>query len=385
MSSSISIVWGACWLNETIEELVKFFKGAVCVFSSLGIEVYPVVFDAKYHRDSDELIALSSQVKGIFIIQNEINIFPNKNYGIATISQYAYNINSKFVAVVDPDWCVEEYSAFIHSVISPLYYGDADIVIPDIGFAAGRSNLLIGKSALELFYPEYSDIVKTAFPGSLVGLTNKIYEIISSPFYHFDWGGEWDIFSEAVRCQMKIASPSVSVVNLRHRSNESKMQDAFQIWKAVFANEDIVNRYTNVIGYHRKYTPYDRLTEMIYEGHLSVFEQITEISNLPDNATRNQLLYMILYPLASILYEIELLPDTNQTSTFPYMKAEIGSIAAIAPYCVKSALLCSAKSINVIQKRAKMVVGNLWSDWNQSLQKDAIINIQNKFKGQISI
>ena len=219
MSKKGSIVWGVCWLNEPPDILIRFIKNTVQAISSLGLFAYPVIFDAKYERSVDEVSHISKRLGDCLVIPNKINIYPNKNYGVAAISQFAYDLNAEYVAVVDPDWQVEEYSTFIQQLLRPLYKNHAQIVIPDIGAEAGRSNLLIGKPTVALFYPEYADIIQTAFPGSLVGLTETVHSITASTGYHFDWGGEWDVISIAASHNIKIASSPANVENTRHRSN----------------------------------------------------------------------------------------------------------------------------------------------------------------------
>lgn len=371
MSEKSSIVWGVCWLNEPTDTLIRFIENTVRAISSLGLFAYPVIFDAKYERSIDEVRHISKWLGDCLIIPNKINIYPNKNYGVAAISQFAYDLNAKYVAVVDPDWQVEEYSAFIQQLLRPLHTKHAQIVIPDIGAEAGRSNLLIGKPTVELFYPEYADIIQTAFPGSLVGLTETVHSITASPGYHFDWGGEWDVISIAASHNIKIASSPANVENIRHRSNASKSFDAFQIWRAVFSNGDIISRYENLQQFQDRCTPFDQFSEILLEHRLSAREQIELVCRIAVSDTQRQLLYMILYPIASILREISSIPPIQQDGPVPYDKGEMSRVSMLAPYCVKSALLCSSHNMEEIGRSAKRLTGQFWSDWDETSQAHA--------------
>lgn len=380
MRGKNSIVWGVCWFNEPTNTLIQFIKNTVRAISSLGLSTYPVIFDAKSGRSVDEVSHISEQLRDCFIIPNKINIYPNKNYGVAAISQFAYNLGSEYVAIVDPDWQVEEYSAFIQQLLRPLHKNHAQIVIPDIGAEAGRSNLLIGKPTVTLFYPEYADIIQTAFPGSLVGLTETVHSITASPDYHFDWGGEWDVISIAASHNIKIASSSANVENIRHRSNASKSFDAFQIWRAVLSNSDIISRYENLRQYQDRCTPFDQFSEILLKHRLSAREQIELIRRIAVTDTQRQLLYMILYPIASILQEISSIPPIQQDGPVPYDKEEMSCVSMLAPYCVKSALLCSSHNMEEISWSAKRLTGQFWSDWNEASQAYARKTAADSFK-----
>lgn len=370
-----SIVWGACWFNESVDTVANFYINTTSALKSLGIKVYPVVFAAKIEHSVDEINYLLGKVKNLIILPNSINIFPNKNYGVAAISNIAYKLEADYTAVVDPDWSIEQFNSFVSNIVGPILKGEGDIVIPDIVNAAGRSNLFLGRTAITLFYPEYIDVIKTAFPGSFVASTNKIYEIVESEEYHFDWGGEWDIISLAINKGMKVVSMPVKVENIRHRPNNSKILDAFQIWKSILGNTDIPNRYKYVKNYINTLLPYNEFTTKMLGGRYSALEQIQLVNKYATTDTEKQLLYMILYPLAMLLGEIDKVPDIEKNSNAPYSKDEINDIAKLAIYCVQSALLCSNKSIEEINNRARNITNGYWGNWNNSNQKIAIDKI----------
>lgn len=261
-----SIVWGACWFNESIDTLVAFFEKTMKSLNLMGYKVYPAIFAAKLEHNTNEIQYIKEKIENVQIIENNVNIYPNKNYGVAAIAEYAHVVKSNYLAIVDPDWNVIEYYSFISGILNPLEKEEAEIVIPNIGHEAGRSNYLVGKIAISLFYPEYVSVIKTAFPGSLIGCTEQIHKITSSKEYHYDWGGEWDIIAESIKNNYKIISLPIDVKNVRHRSNSSKILDAYQIWKAILSNDDIPNRYSNLLMYNKPITPLDELSEILLKN-----------------------------------------------------------------------------------------------------------------------
>lgn len=189
-----SIVWGTCWFNESIETLVEFYKSSIKSLQKMNFKVIPVIFDAKYDKNNNEdLSYITNNIDDVIIIKNNINIFPNKNYGVALISNKAFDLMADYVAIVDSDWSIKENYSFIENILLTLIKSDYDIIIPNIGNASGRSNILVGKTAISLFYPDFLDVIVTAFPGSVVAKTSKLHVIVNDENYHFDWGGEWDI------------------------------------------------------------------------------------------------------------------------------------------------------------------------------------------------
>ena len=204
-----------------------------------------------------------------------------------------------------PDWDVKEFTSFLDNLVTPLVNGDFDIIIPDIGIEAGRSNLFIGKTTMSLFYPEFLNKIKTPFPGSLIGLTESVCSTTLSFEYHYDWGGEWDIISYSILKNYRIGSMPIDVSNVRHRANTSKMCDAYQIWRAILGNADFVNRYSNMYLFDKTIEAKDDFSKVLLEGNLSSREQIDFVIANATNKTQKQLLYMVLYPLASILGEID--------------------------------------------------------------------------------
>jgi len=375
----MNIVWGACCFNETKETITNFFKNTIETLSDKGYKVYPIIFDAKFEHNQEDIDYISNNIKDVLIIQNETNIFPNKNYGVAVIAEYAHRIKSDYLAIVDPDWDVNEYTSFINNLFLPLESKKADIVIPDIGREAGRSNMFIGKVAISLFYPEYFNIIKTAFPGSLIGKTERIYQITSSDFYHYDWGGEWDVISLAIENHFSIDSLPIAVKNVRHRSNASKSLDAYQIWKAIFSNKGMIKRYSNMELCDCHIKSFDSLSEILLKEELTAVEQIELVKKYATNETQKQLLYMVLYPLASILEEIDYIPVIEKTNQLPYDKEKIKEVSDLAIYCVKSALRKTNKSIENIHKTANSVANNLWSDWDQKTQWESLENVKKYF------
>ena len=70
----------------------------------MNFKVIPVIFDAKYDKNNNkELNYITKNIDDVIIIKNNINIFPNKNYGVALISNKAFDLMADYVAI----WCCE--------------------------------------------------------------------------------------------------------------------------------------------------------------------------------------------------------------------------------------------------------------------------------------
>lgn len=365
-----SIVWGTCWFNEFIENLIEFYKSSLESLSNLNFYVVPIIFSAKLNCSPEEIEIIKSNIPNVIILKNITNIFPNKNYGIAAITEKAKEKNIEYVAIVDSDWDIKENYSFVNNTVLKLVEGNYDIIIPNIGDASGRSNLLIGRTIINLFYPDYKDVILTAFPGSLVCLTSKLYEIVTDENYHFDWGGEWDIISIAIKNKMKIFSSFVEVKNVRHRPNNSKMQDSFQIWRAVFTNADIIERFSNLKKCSIDLNEHDKLTKEIISKE-NATEFINVINRNDFTETQKQIIYMILYPLAFLTGKIDSIPMIEDSS-IPYKKEELNEILNLALHCAKKTL----QDINIekVHEKSKNITGKFISSWNFQNQKEALKN-----------
>lgn len=368
--SKKSIVWGTCWLYEERETLCSFMKSAIDILTKIGLEVYTVIFDAKYGRDEREIEKVEEDIECI-VISNRCEIFPNKNYGVAVISKIAYKLGTDYIAVVDSDWKVKDFGFFINNLLYPILVENRDIVIPDISTAAGRCNILIGRPILNMFYPEYADKVSTAFPGAFSGITEKVCEITLKDTYHFDWGGEWDIVANSCSMDLKIASPVLGMQNVRHRSNNSKIYDSFQIWRACMENLT-EERFELSKKFQESIIPDDPFVQVMMSIEVSASKQIEELIDMSKHTklskTQLQLVYMVLLPLAGIMdneYDYENLVDLETDITQPYERAELHKIALIVPHCVQTAIDCSGKSFRMIKKSAANCYGERWSKWNQ--------------------
>lgn len=365
-----SIVWGTCWFNEPIETLVEFYKSSIKSLQKLNFKVIPVIFAAKCDINSEDLNYIASSIDDVIIIRNNINIFPNKNYGVALISNKAFDLMADYIAIVDSDWNIKENYSFIENILLTLIKNNYDIVIPNIGDASGRSNLLIGKTAISLFYPDYSNNIITAFPGSVVAKTSELHTIVNDDNYHFDWGGEWDIISIAINHNMNINSAIVEVENIRHRPNSSKILDGFQIWRAILGNDDIVNRFKYLKQYDKKINPYNNISKSILEKDYSILEIINILEGDDATDTEKQILYMILYPIAFLTGKITKLPTIESNNKMPYNKKELNIMSDFAIYCAKIAL--SDVDIQEMLNRCKTVKCKFLSEWNNGIQKQLL-------------
>lgn len=365
-----SIVWGTCWFNEPVETLVEFYKSSIKSLQKMNFKVIPVIFVAKCDINGEDLNYIVSSIDDIVIIRNNINIFPNKNYGVALISNKAFDLMADYVVIVDSDWNIKENYSFIENMLVTLIKNNCDIIIPNIGNASGRSNLLIGKTAISLFYPDYSNIIVTAFPGSVIAKTSKLYTIVNDDNYHFDWGGEWDIISIAINHNMSINSAIVEVENIRHRPNSSKILDGFQIWRAILGNDDITNRFKYLEQYDKKIKPYNNISKTILENNYSILEIINILESDEATDTEKQILYMILYPIAFLTGKITELPTIESSNKIPYNKKELNIMSDFAIYCAKIAL--SDINIHEMLNRCKTAKCKFLSEWNIRIQKQLL-------------
>ena len=365
------IVWGTCWLNEPVDMLVEFFNSSIKSLNLMGFEVIPIVFHAKYEQNHDDINFVKENIKDIIIIYNKINIFPNKNYGVALITKMAMKCNSPYLAIVDSDWNIKENYSFVKKMLDALINGNKDIIIPNIGDSSGRSNILIGKTVLTLFYPDYREIIETAFPGSVIGLTSKLYNIISSPYYHFDWGGEWDIISLAIHNKMNIDSVLVDVKNIRHRNNKSKMNDSFQIWRAILGNNDMIKRSK----YLKEYGLNNR-SNIISKYPLSEDTTTDELISLFENGnkTERQVLYMILYPIAFLTGQLKEIPIIETSNGDPYDKEELKKISDVAIYCAY--LVLKDCDFSKVIEICNSIKGDYLSEWNIEIQNQLLNNLE---------
>lgn len=363
------IVWGTCWFNESKETLIDFYEKSTETLSKLGFEVVPIIFDAKYKHDKNDIECIKCRINNAIILQNHTNIFPNKNYGVALITNKAKELKITFLSIVDSDWKTNENHSFVKEALTSLSNDESDIIIPNIGAAAGRSNVLVGKTVINLFYPEYKNTLLTPFPGLLIANTLKLYLIVNDENYHYDWGGEWDIISLAIKNKMKIDSVQADVTGVRHRANDSKIFDSFQIWKAVLSNDDIVSRFKHLLEYNKHLPPSNELSKLLLNKENDILDIINIINNEKTTEPERQLLYMIFYPLAYILGKIKKIPIIEVGNEL-YNKNELDKISDLAICCCK--IILSKCDIEKLCKESKSLNGAYLSKWNRENQSRAI-------------
>ena len=354
------IVWGTCFYNETSDDIINFFKKSIDSLEKNNFIVTPIVFYAKFNHNYNDIKHIKEKIKDIKVILNKTNIFPNKNYGVALITNMAHDLNSDYIAIVDPDWNIKDYDSFVKRIMNDFISLDGDLLIPNIGNASGRSNILIGRTAVKLFYKEYLDILPSPFPGAVVAKTNKLFDIVNDNNYNFDWGGEWDIISIGINKKMKIVTSNVDIIGVRHRSNASKMHDSFQIWKSILGSDNLISRFNNM-----KNCNLDAIDNRFYQ-EISRTNNIIDIINviLKNNPSKTemQILYMILYPVAYILGELKEIPSIIDDFNIPYEKTELLEVADFAAYCLKKSL--EKYDIKRINNNIKNISGKYFSDWD---------------------
>ena len=81
-----NIVWGTCWYNEPVEKLLDFLNKTISSLKTMGFNAIPVVFDARFVHNEEDIELVKKEIKDVKIILNKLNVFPNKNYGVALIT-----------------------------------------------------------------------------------------------------------------------------------------------------------------------------------------------------------------------------------------------------------------------------------------------------------
>lgn len=379
------IVWGTCWYNESVDTIIDFLKETEIILKTMNLSYSFVIFDAMINRDKNEVEILKNNIE-CCIIQNQHPCFPNKNYGVYAIVNFASDNNSDLVTVVDSDWKIEKNIDFVKGLLLPIIEENKEIVLPDIESGAGRSNYILGVPMMKLFYHQSSHIVKTPFPGVFAAKTDKMQSIISSVNYHFDWGGEWDIVAEAIKQNLKIISPPLGLRGTRHRSSYSKTSDAFQIWRALFQGINEIkitgpnnNKDLYISG---NFNNIKNILSGSASNQISMFLKHCRKETV--SSTVYQIYNMVLLPLALILdgndfSKIKLLSDFD--SHKPYIKNEICYMSDIVIHSVNEAITHSELSSLEVQKRISNLSGGFMGDWNIGETKKAKERVHQQIKG----
>lgn len=362
--NKISITLGTCWFNEDAITIIDFFKKLSMILKESNIEVNLILFDARYNHNKKDLDKIKNEIKDIKIILNKTNIFPNKNYGISLITKES---NTEYIAVIDPDWQIKDYKLFIKNLINGLEKND--ILIPNIKEASGRSNILIGYTAVTLFFPEYKEILKSPFPGALVAKREKLLEIVNDKKYNFDWGGEWDIIALAIEKQMKISSVEVDVIGIRHRTNKSKMNDSFQIWKSILSNKYVIKRINKRIDDFSEFKNINLYKKLKNANEINEMIDILETKKF--SKTEKQFLYMVIYPLAVFYNKIDNIEKVPEFNGLPYDKKELFNISNCIIYLTKKIILKE-----YLNKNNKEIISQYYSKWNKKNMNEALNNYE---------
>ena len=385
--SIVKIMWGTCWYSESPDTVLSFIKNTNQILANMNISYSSVIFDAKYKRDVCERKYITDLVECSMLQCNE-NKYPNKNYGIAVITEFAYINHATYVAIVDSDWNIEHFDCFVHGLLLPLIRGEFEIVIPNIEPYDGRSNRLIGRPILNLFYSKYSKDIKTIFPGAFAGVVSKIRDITTSSDYHFDWGGEWDIIGGVLERNLLITAPSLGMKNVRHRSSQSKTNDAFQIWRAFFQSVS-VSKLTNLKDVAPPFVDVNSESELkilyLPESASVQVEHFIEISkshSLP--STAKQLFNMVLLPLSLMLDGIDkrlsyTLPNNDNLE--PYDRSKLSGVSKMAELFVYHAIINSKISVNFLSENMRLLFGHYFGDWTAELTNNLRSTLDEQIKG----
>ncbi|MFV0460463.1 MAG: hypothetical protein ACK5MT_17015 [Actinomycetales bacterium] len=111
MTRTPVLVWGSCWFDEEPAVLVKTARAIEHAISVLDMRVISVVFDARHDRLSEARQVLVSN--GIDVLSHDVAAYPNKNLGVAMITAFAGEREADVVAVVDPDWALDDVDQFV--------------------------------------------------------------------------------------------------------------------------------------------------------------------------------------------------------------------------------------------------------------------------------
>ena len=378
-------MWGTCWYSESPDIVLSFIKNANQILANMNISYSSVIFDAQYKRDACERKYITDRVECSLLQCNE-NKYPNKNYGVAAITEFAYINNATYVAIVDADWNIVRFDCFVHGLLLPLIRGEFEIVIPNIEPYDGRSNRLIGRPILNLFYSEYSNNIKTIFPGAFAGVVSRIRDITTASDYHFDWGGEWDIIGGALERNLLITAPSLGMKNVRHRSSQSKTNDAFQIWRAFFQNVT-VSKLTKLKDATPPLAAVDSESELkilyLVGSASEQVEHFIEVSNSHAlSSTAKQLFNMVLLPLSLMLDGTDkrlsyILPNNDNLA--PYDRSKLSGVSNMAELFVYHAIINSKISVNFLSENMRLLSGHYLGDWTTKLTN----NLQRTLAEQI--
>jgi hypothetical protein len=369
INSYRKIVWGTCWYSEDVNTLIAFLKNSVEQISLIDISYTIVVFDAKFGRSLEEKETLQNSIQCTYF-NSDYNKYPNKNFGVTLITEFAFYNDADYIAVVDSDWNIEGFKSFLSGLLSPLFEDDFDIVLPNITPYGGRSNMLIGRPIIDSFHAEHREYLLTAFPGVFAALTKKIYPFISSDNYHWDWGGEWDIVGYSLDERLRICSPLLGMKNVRHRSSQSKTFDAFQIWRAFFQSANYHGLLLRLVdsktpAFSESVTI--RIASCLNGSASNQLRQISELRNKVQlTPTIMQLFNMVLLPLSSLL-DGKVVDNSitipKDDISFPYCRNEMTISSELAKIILCQAIINHELGISEISKFARTKSGDFFGDW----------------------
>lgn len=190
-----------------------------------------VIFDAGSKLESvielkDVAGRLSRQGMRVRLIGAGLCAKPNKNLGISYCSNLS---DADRLVIADADWGAHVYEA--PQIFLTLFDRNADLIVPEPSLGAGRDNLLLGGPILRCWHPALYKIIKTPFPG-LCSVNNRLLSSVIRSKYNYDWGGELDILLGCSRDLTKLQAPSIPFIPARHRSLDSKVVDAYHIFRS---------------------------------------------------------------------------------------------------------------------------------------------------------
>lgn len=357
------LVWGSCWCDEEPTVLVEAMRAVEHAASVLDMRIIPVVFDARHNRAPEERQPLAAN--GIDILSHDVAAYPNKNFGVAMITAFAGEREADVVAVVDPDWAIDEVDRFVFGLLDPLRADEATGVLPDISPWAGRANRLVGEPAMRLFRPGMRDVVRTPFPGAVAARFSVLADVTTADGYRYDWGGEWTI-ADALWATGSVRCPALGMVNVRHRPTSSKAGDAFQIWRAVLAGTKGDMQSPDLTEAREAAAELgDADLADVLRGRAS--EQLAALETITLSPKVRQIVPMVLAPLAYFWDGLDTREWRFHTSDTisPYHRPSLGALSVLATWAAGNALTYSLTPPTPSHK------GGVLGDWDAASESQA--------------
>ncbi len=219
-------------LNEDLSIVKKVISVSFDMLKSLKIQGEIIIVDGgSRHKLMEKINKFGTEkqnklVKFKYILDYPV-IKPNKNIGI--INGY-YNASYDNILIADSD-NINLTTNKLKKLINPLIKGKSSFVIADLQRKSGRSNHLLGKPPMRLFFPEIYRKIPYPYPG-LLAIKKKLLRKIIKKDYCFDWGGEAQIaINSYLFSKGNVSSFNINKIDSKKRVLRSMIKDAFQLYR----------------------------------------------------------------------------------------------------------------------------------------------------------